>query len=331
MIRLDSGVRRTMSEPTREKDKDKSAKWLIEHHGDAILRLGGVTDLVRWQAAPAELVLPAKLPDGLLFAWRAGRDRPDSHVVEIATYPELRAAEQALRDLLLVYLVRGEVPNVLVLVLRPRGQLRVPDHADRPGSDGVTELGGRWRVVELWTVPAEPVLATEDPGMMPWVPLMQAAEPPEVVLRRCREVIDRHAPSAEHESLITVTQVFTRLRYKDLDLLSILGRKTAMLESPFELVRSLLIREIVGERLQKVTLKLLATRFGPVPPELEAEVRSILDETVLDAAVELAAACPDLEHFATELRAIPRPPEPWDPADEPEPNVANRSDAGRDA
>ena len=58
--------------PEPAKDKDKSAKWLIEHHGDAILRLGGVTDLVRWQAAPAELVLPTKLPDGLLFAWRAG-------------------------------------------------------------------------------------------------------------------------------------------------------------------------------------------------------------------------------------------------------------------
>ena len=58
--------------PEPAKDKDKSAKWLIEHHGDAILRLGGVTDLVRWQAAPAELVLPTKLPDGLLFAWRTG-------------------------------------------------------------------------------------------------------------------------------------------------------------------------------------------------------------------------------------------------------------------
>ncbi len=92
------------------------------------------------------MVLPAKLPDGLLFAWRTGRDRPEPHVVEIATYAELRAAEQALCDLLLVYLVRGEVPNVLVLVLRPKGQLRVPDHAHRPGSDGVTELGGRWRV-----------------------------------------------------------------------------------------------------------------------------------------------------------------------------------------
>ena len=304
--------------PEPAKDKDKSAKWLIEHHGDAILRLGGVTDLVRWQAAPAELVLPTKLPDGLLFAWRAGRDHPEPFVVEIATYPELRAAEQALRDLLLVYLVRGEVANILVLVLRPKGQLRVPDHARRPGSDGVTALGGWWRVVELWTLPAEPVLATSDPGMMPWVPLMQADEPPEIVLRRCRAVIDQHAPAEEHESLITVTQVFTRLRYKDPNLLSILGGKTAMIDS---LVRSLLIRELTAERSHKHILKFLATRFGSVPPELAAEVRSILDETVLDAVVGLAASSPDLEHFGAGVRAIPRPPEPWDPADEPEPNA----------
>jgi hypothetical protein len=303
-----------MPEPTREKDKDKNAKWLIQHHGDAVLRLGGVTDLVRWQAAAADLVLPAKVPDGLILAWRTGRDRPEPHVVEIATYPELRAAEQALRDLLLVYLIRNEVPNVLVLVLRPKGQLRVPDHARRPSADAVTELGGRWRVVELWTIPAEPVLAAADPGMIPWVPLMQAAEPPEVVLRRCREVIDQHAPPEEHDQLITVTQVFTRLRYKDPNLLSILGAKTVMIESP-------LIREIVAESTHKHILKFLATRFGPVPPELEAEVRSILDESVLDAAIELAAFSSDRDHFAAELRAIPRPPEPWDPADEPEPTV----------
>jgi len=87
------------------------------------------------------------------------------------------------------------------------------------------------------------------------------------------------------------------------------------------LVRSLLIRELTAERSHKHILKLLATRFGLVPPELEAEVRSILDESVLDAANQLAAFSPDLDHFAAELRAIPRPPEPWDPADEPEPNA----------
>ena len=81
---------------------------------------------MRWQAGPAELVLPAKLPDGLLYAWRAGRDRPEPYVIEIATYPELRAAEQALRDLMLVYLIRNEVPNVIVVVLRPKGRLRIP-------------------------------------------------------------------------------------------------------------------------------------------------------------------------------------------------------------
>jgi len=298
--------------PEPAKDKDRSGKWLIEHHGDAILRLGGVTDLVKWQAAPTDLVLPTKLPDGLLFAWRAGRDRPEPYIVEIATYPELRAGEQALRDLLLFYLTRGEVPNVLVLVLRSKGKLRLPDHAHRPGSDGVTEFRARWRVVELWTVPAEPVLATADPGMMPWVPLMQSADPPEVVVRRCREVIDQNAPAEEHDGLITVTQVFTRLRYKDPNLLTILGGKSVMIESP-------LIREIVAEGRHKDILNILTLRFGQVPPELEAEVRSILDETVLDAVVKLTVSSPDLEHFGAELRAIPRPPEPWDPADEPDP------------
>jgi hypothetical protein len=225
---------------------------------------------------------------------------------------------------MLVYLVRNEVPSVLVLVLHQKGQFRVPDHAQRPASDGVTELRGRWKVIELWTVPAEPVLAAADPGMMPWVPLMQAAEPPEVVLRRCREVIERHAPAVEHDQLLAVTQIFTRLRYKDPNLLTILGGKKAMIESP-------LIREITAERSHKHIVRLLATRFGQVPPELEAEVRSILDETVLDAAVNLAAFSPDLERFGADLRAIPRPPEPWDPADEPEPTVENRGENGQDA
>jgi len=89
---------------------------------------------------------------------------------------------------------------------------------------------------------------------------------------------------------------------------------------PLELVRSLLIREIVAEARHKDILKFL-TRFGPVPPELEAEVKSILDESVLDAVVDLSTSCSDLEHFQAAMRAIPRPPEPWDPTDEPEPKA----------
>jgi hypothetical protein len=99
-----------------------------------------------------------------------------------------------------------------------------------------------------------------------------------------------------------------------------------MLDDTIELVRSLVLREVIGEKGQKHILTVLETRFGPVPPELEAEVKSILDESVLDTAIELAASSPYLDHFAAALRAVPRPPEPWDPADEPYPN---RSDTRR--
>ena len=90
---------------------------------------------------------------------------------------------------------------------------------------------------------------------------------------------------------------------------------------PYDLGMSLLIRDVLVETSQRSILRFLRSRFGPVPPELEAEVRSIHDETVLDAAVGLAASSPDLERFGADLRAIPRPPEPWDPRDEPEPPV----------
>ena len=76
-------------------------------------------------------------------------------------------------------------------------------------------------------------------------------------------------------------------------------------------------------------LKVPTIRLGPVSPERATEVKSILDESVPDAVVELAASCPDLEHFGVELRAIPRPPEPWDPADEPEPTGSTPSAVGR--
>jgi hypothetical protein len=41
---------------------DKSSKWLIEHHGDSILRLGGVRDIRWWRALQAELVQSRRFP-----------------------------------------------------------------------------------------------------------------------------------------------------------------------------------------------------------------------------------------------------------------------------
>jgi hypothetical protein len=210
---------------------------------------------------------------------------------------------------MLMYLDRGEVPNVFIVVLQPRGKLRVPDHALRLGRDGVTKIAGRWRVVELWNLPAEPMLAKADPGIFPWVPLMKAADPPESVLRQCREVIDRRAAVEGREKLIAVTQVFARPRYKDPSLLTVLGGKTVMIESP-------LIQEIVAERRQKDILRVLAIRFGPVPAGLAAELGEILNESVLDAIVDLAVSSTDIGQFETAMRAIPSPSDDADLSEE---------------
>ena len=105
---------------------DKSTKWLIQHHGDSILRLVGMLDIVSWQPLPAELVQSRRLPDGLIEVRRHGQAEPDLYVLEIATYPEARVADQVVNDTALVYLDRRVLPEVVVLFLHPRGISRPP-------------------------------------------------------------------------------------------------------------------------------------------------------------------------------------------------------------
>lgn len=295
-------------------DFDRSSKWLIQHHGDALLRLAGVRNVVSWRALQAELVQPAQLPDGVLEAALEGGTGTRLYVLEIATYPEQRAVEQLCRDTLLTYLTKRVLPEVLVLVLHPKGQGRIPASLSLASEDGWAGITMRWKVVELWTLPAEELLATGDPGLMPWVPLTQFEGPPEPILRQCREVIDREALSEERPNLLAVTQVLTRLRYNDVGLLSILGGSKVMIESPLitELVteaeeRGKVLGEARGrvlggaEATRRSVLRVLRTRFGEVPEQVEAALERIEDESRLEALVEAAAGAVDLEAFRREL------------------------------
>jgi predicted transposase YdaD len=146
---------------------DRSSKWLIQHHGNGLLRLGGLRDIRSWRALQAELVQPRQLPDGLLEVRCEGRPDADYFIVEIATYADERVEEQVVRDVMLVYLDRRVLPEVLTVVLRPRGNLRVAGQAAMQSGHGWTEVLTRWRIVELWTVPAADLLAANDVGLVP--------------------------------------------------------------------------------------------------------------------------------------------------------------------
>src|SRR5438093_11166717 len=102
-------------------DYDRGAKWMIQHHGDGILRLGRIGPIKSWRALAAEVVQPKRLPDGLLEVVMEGQTEPDLFLLEIATYPEPRVVEQMLGDMMLVWLDRHVLPECLTVVLRPRG------------------------------------------------------------------------------------------------------------------------------------------------------------------------------------------------------------------
>jgi hypothetical protein len=188
---------------------DKSSKWLIQHHGDSMLRLADIKNIVHWRPVPAELVQPRRLPDGLLKAQLSGQTRHDLFLLEVATYPERRVTEQLTRDMMLVYLDQGELPEAIILVLRPKGKYRVPSGRNLRSRHNLSSLALEWRVVELWNIPGELLLETYDVGLIPWVPLTDFSISPQKMLSRCRDLIEEHAPAGEKENLLAVSQVFT--------------------------------------------------------------------------------------------------------------------------
>src|SRR5262249_42285221 len=163
---------------------DRSTKWLLEHHGDLVLHLAGVRDIERWCAVQAEVVQPRQLPDGLLQVWRAGEKEGDFYIAEMWTYPDKRIAEQVMADATLVLQDRGVLPEILVLVLCAKGNVEAEEETEVVSREGWTRLRLKWRTIKMWTLTAESLLATGEPGIVPWVSLTQLEQPPEQVFQR---------------------------------------------------------------------------------------------------------------------------------------------------
>lgn len=273
---------------------DKSSKWLIEHHGDSILRLAGATNIVSWRPLPPEQVQLGQLPDGLLEVQFAADSEPTLVLLELATFPERRVFEQIQRDIAMVYLARRILPEALVVVFHPKGQFRVQAAQQLESPQGWTRWDTSWRVVELWSLSAEALLASGDLGLVPWAPLAATTATAEQMLQSCRDSIERYSDVQGKEMLLAVTQVFASLRYKDERLLALLGGKKTMLEFP-------IIQELLAERSHMHILRLLRGRFGEVPQTVVERLNEINKEETLDALNEYAGLCPDLNSFCLKL------------------------------
>jgi hypothetical protein len=273
---------------------DIGSKYLLHNQGKGTLLVGGLKDVRRCQAIPGELVQTRKYPDGLLQVFLGNETKPHHVLVEVATYPEKRALKQALDDLTLAYQALGHLPELLMLVLRPKGKFRIEGTHEVRGKLGLSRLSAEWKPVEVWALPAEEFLARGDVGVVPWVTLMQFAGPPETLLQRCAEKIEREAHPEDQADLLAVAQVLAELRFPAPELLDLLGGQKPMLESP-------LFQKMLAARIHDFIVDTLQDRFKTVPVDVKTRLHEIVDEKKLRKLNRVANKCADLEAFREAL------------------------------
>lgn len=284
------------------------------------------------------MVAPRRLPDGLLEVRFPDDPEPALVLVEIETYPDNTADAQVLDDLMLIAVDRQVVPEVVSLVLRPKGNVAVTGRAERRSRRGGAVLSGAWSVVRLWELDAEALFAAGDVGLIPWVPLTHTAQPPDQLLARCRERLAAVADPHDRAGLLAVAQILAGLAYPDRRFLDIFGGPEVMIESPVldevvEILRKRFEAQYLAEGMakgvaegmikgvvkgmaegraegmaqgrvaeaQESVLTSLEARFGPLTEETRTKLNAITDLTRLKAVVRLAATCPDLAAFAAQV------------------------------
>ena len=208
----------------------------------------------------------------------------------------------------LVYLDRRVVPDVITLVLHPKGNLQVTGSLEMTSPGGMTHWSVRWKVVQLWSIPAETLLDAHDVGLIPWVPLTHFDGPPEPIFQQCRARIDQEAAPEERENLLAVTQVLASLRYNEDGLFQLLGGRDAMIESPvLQELKAEWTREAAREAILQTNRRdivdFLVERFGPQAEEFASQLETIADDAKLKELIKLAARCSDLQSFRNELAA----------------------------
>lgn len=287
-------------------DKDRSAKWMVTHHGDALLTLAGLTGFSSWKPVQSEVVAPRRLPDGLLEVRFPGAAQPTLVLVEIETYPDADVAQQVFDDVMLVSVDRRVVPEVVSLVLKPKGNLTAANTVTRHSPQGGTTITGAWKVVRLWELEAEVLLREDNAGLVPWVPLARTTRSPTDLMTECRDRLAQVADPTDRAGLMAVTQILAGLAFPDKRFLDLFGGPQAMIESPVldevkELLRKQYEAEGARKALRDAVVANLEARFGSVPPDRVMALASISDEMRLKALHRLAITCPDLDAFAAGL------------------------------
>ncbi len=189
-------------------------------------------------------------------------------------------------------------PDAVLLLLQPRGNAQATGEV-RVGSPGGTLTGQlKWHVVRLWELDAEALFALNDVNLVPWITLTRTAQEPEPFLRRCRAMIDAHAPPRDKENMLVAANFLAAIRYDERYLSTIFAGARAVIESP---LMGRIKKIIANEATVANIIRFVTKRFGEMPADLAAQLEQVTDEHRLEELIDLAATSPNLADFRAKL------------------------------
>ncbi len=149
--------------------KDKSERWLLTQQAGSILKLAGIYGFTSWTVEESSLVAPRRLPDGMVSVVFPDRPEPVPFLIEIESYSNADADRQMHEALLLARLELGVIPEGICVILSPKGRVRVREKLQVASACGLSKVSATCKVIEVWKLKAEDLLARNDLGLIPLV------------------------------------------------------------------------------------------------------------------------------------------------------------------
>jgi hypothetical protein len=215
---------------------------------------------------------------------------------------------------------KGErwLPASVVVYLDPKSYRRDPGRLELEGELGFS-FRVRYKVIKLWELPREPVLAMGSPGLCPLVPLM-AGKPEDGLLQSTHKIVESRVPAETKRELLALTAGLAGVVVRDRGLLNRLLTETRLMGENY--VFDVLRREgeAVGlvkgkaegraegraEGIRLSLLRVLRRRFGAVPASIRSAVERARDAGRLERLLDAAAVAGNLKEFERSLSARSR-------------------------
>ncbi|MBF0495729.1 MAG: hypothetical protein HQK58_04015 [Deltaproteobacteria bacterium] len=290
---------------------DISSKLLIEKCREEIIRrlLGiPVAKSVLLEEAQTETVSARRGDAAIMVTEESGNRR--LVIIEVQTHWEkdvpMRLLEYRYRYMLKYHV---EVISCVILLLPAAGASEIYQDS---------EVQFRFRLIRVYDLEAQDIMAGGAVCLMPLVPLMRHGA--EALDEVDKSIYKSHLPTKDKADLLTITAIFAGLVSKEMAGKLISRRRDIMIESAaYEVIREIEYKEgrLVGlleGKLEGVVLKsrqdiiqIVKLRFEILPPGILQTIECISDLDMLDALLKSAVTAASLDQFIREMDTAVKP------------------------